>query len=420
MHVQRSLLITRIEARMYRSLRFTAQTLNRFHVLVGPNGSGKSTFLDVVGFLADLVADGLESAIEARTKNLDDLKWHQQGEGFELAIEAEIPRNRRTDAFTTVRYEVSVGQAETGEPVLLTEKVLLKGAGLHQAEALGQRRLFPSDRAVPVSLVTPKGTKGTKTVVNKIQDGNDNFYDETGRGWDHAFRLGPRKSALGNLPEDESRFPVATWLKGLLGTGVQRIVLNSRLMRLASPPGQSRTFKTDGSNLPTVVAALRRISEKRYTDWLDHVRTALPDILNVEVVEREDDRHRYLVVEYRGFLSVPSWMVSDGTLRLLALTLPAYLPELGGIYLVEEPENGVHPAAIDTIFQSLSSTYSAQVLLATHSPVILGAADASDVLCFAKTPDGATDIVVGSNHPALTEWKGETNLGVLFASGVLG
>jgi hypothetical protein len=65
-------------------------------------------------------------------------------------------------------------------------------------------------------------------------------------------------------------------------------------------------------------------------------------------------------------------MASDGALRLLALTLPAYLNDFQGVYLVEEPENGIHPRAVETLFQSLSSVYDAQMLLATHSPVILG------------------------------------------------
>jgi hypothetical protein len=72
------------------------------------------------------------------------------------------------------------------------------------------------------------------------------------------------------------------------------------------------------------------------------------------------------------------------------------------------------------MFQSLSSVYDAQILLATHSPVILSVVKAGDVLCFAKTAEGATDIVPGNDHPSLKEWQGETNLGVLFAAGVLG
>ena len=113
-------------------------------------------------------------------------------------------------------------------------------------------------------------------------------------------------------------------------------------------------------------------------------------------------------------------MASDGTLRLLALSVPAYLPQFQGVYLIEEPENGIHPSAVEAAFQSLSSVYDAQILLATHSPVILSLADADKVLCFKKTEAGATDIVLGSEHPALRNWKGETNLGTLFAGGVLG
>jgi predicted ATPase len=225
---------------------------------------------------------------------------------------------------------------------------------------------------------------------------------------------------LPNLPEDESKFPVATWLKSLLTTGIQRFVLNSLLIRKASPPGQGRGFKPDGSNLPWVVRDLEQRNGTRFGDWILHLRTALPDLVAIRTVEREDDRHRYLVLEYRGGISVPSWMVSDGTLRLLALTLPAYLTDFSGVYLIEEPENGIHPRAVETMFQSLRSVYDAQVLLATHSPVILGIASPHEVLCFGKTPEGATDIVRGDRHPALQEWRGETSLAVLFAAGVLG
>jgi predicted ATPase len=64
--------------------------------------------------------------------------------------------------------------------------------------------------------------------------------------------------------------------------------------------------------------------------------------------------------------------------------------------------------------------YRAQILLATHSPVILSLAKPDQVLCFNRTALRATDIVLGSEHPRLRTWRGETDLGTLFASGVLG
>ncbi|MGQ9558118.1 MAG: methylation-associated defense system AAA family ATPase MAD3 [Desulfurispora sp.] len=418
-------MITLIEALNYRCLRYIEQPLGHFHVLIGPNASGKTTFLDVISFLGNLVSEGLDAAIEERTKNFHDLVWMRSKDSFELAIEAKIPADRQAQLgkqpYDTVRYEIKIGNMN-GETEIIAEKVLLKQA---TPKPCRERSLFP-DYYVdsPQTILTPKGKKYGRTVVNKVYGGNDNYYSEVhsepGKGWSPAFKLGTRKSALGNLPADESKFPVATWLKGLLTEGVQEFILNSMLLRKASPPGQTRGFKPDGSNLPWVVKHLKSKALDKYNDWIAHLQTALPDLANIQTIVREDDKHCYLVLEYHDRLNVPSWMASDGTLRLLALTLPAYLPDFKGIYLIEEPENGIHPRAVETMYQSLSSVYNAQILLATHSPVILGLAEPEKILCFARTTQGATDIVLGSQHPALKNWKGETNLGILFAGGVLG
>ena len=55
-----------------------------------------------------------------------------------------------------------------------------------------------------------------------------------------------------------------------------------------------------------------------------------------------------------------------------------------------------------------------------HSPVFLAMAEPEQVLCFARTPDGATAVVRGSEHPNLKDWKRSTDLGTLFATGILG
>jgi predicted ATPase len=156
-----------------------------------------------------------------------------------------------------------------------------------------------------------------------------------------------------------------------------------------------------------------------FQDWLAHIRTALPDVCDIESVLRENDSHRYLVIRYENGVRVPSWMLSEGTLRLLALTILAYLPDFHGVYLIEEPENGVHPTALETIYQSLSSVYDAQVLVATHSPIILNMAQPEQMLCFSKTEEG-TQIVRGNQHPALRDWRGEVSLGTVVSSGILG
>lgn len=110
--------------------------------------------------------------------------------------------------------------------------------------------------------------RGWKLVVSKKHGASDTFTPEnkskTSKAWVHSFKLGPRKSALGNLPPDETQFPACTWLKELLTEGVQPFILNSLLMRKPSPPNQRRGFRTDGSNLPWVVNELRQKNEDAF------------------------------------------------------------------------------------------------------------------------------------------------------------
>jgi len=415
-------MISLIETLNYRCLRHVNQPLEAFHILVGPNASGKTTFLDVLGFMGDLISKGLDEAVGNRTKNFQDLLFARKGTFFDLAIEAKIPEDKTTlllnKNWNTIRYEISIGENGNNEVSILAEKCILKTQ--HHTPSV-VRDLFPVAIPTPDTILA-KGRQGNRTVVNKVKGGNDNYYSEvtTSGRWAPSFKLGQRKSALANLPEDESKYPAATWLKSLLDVGVQKLVLNSLAIRQPSSPGQLRAFKPDGSNLPWMIDHLIKNATNNYDAWMEHLKTALPDLEGIKIIERPEDKHKYIVLCYRGGFEIPSWMASDGTLRLLALTLPAYLQDFSGVYLIEEPENGIHPRAVETMFQSLSSIYNGQILMATHSPIILSMSKPEQVLCFAKTADGATDIVSGDKHPALRDWKGSPNLSVMYAGGILG
>ena len=429
-------MIGRIEALNYRCLKYVNQPLERFQVLVGPNASGKSSFLDVVALLGDFVRDGLDEAIlrtprhpRGRATTVDELIFNQSAGRFELAVELRIPEKLRRSGngrHEWVRYAVALGKSEeSGELEIAGETLWLCPAIEREPQPdLPQLALFPTEPAAPETLMgTPRTDKKVRwqVVVRKVPgSGNDYFRSETTK-WNVLFRVGARKAALAGLPQDVDRFPVAMWVRDLLMDGVHILALNSVAMRSPSSPSVPRAFRVDGSNLPLVVQDLEREHSDLFQDWMEHIRTVLPDIQTINVIERPEDRHLYLAVQYAGGgAPVPSWLLSDGTLRLLALTLLAYLPEHEGIFLIEEPENGIHPQAVEAVFQSLSSVYDGQVLIATHSPLIVGLARREQILCFARTPSGAVDLVTGLDHPRLRDWQGETDLSTLYASGVLG
>jgi len=422
---------TRVEALGYRSLRYVAQDLGPFHVLVGPNASGKSTFLDVLAFMGDIVRVGAAAAIEGdarlglthRAPDGKHLTWMRQGERIELAVEFSIPPQRldklRNGRNKICRYELAL---DVAAQLQIASETLWLRPQAPASTPLQPRSLFPGIAAPPENIVrlprkhTPEGWR---KVLSRGEDPTSvTFSSETGN-WNSPFRIAQDKAALASLPEDEDKFPIATWFRQALGRGVLRIALSAEGLRRPSPPGRQRELLPDGINLPLVLHAMEKDHPEVIAPWIAHVREALPDLKSVTTREREEDRHRYLVLQYANGLEAPSWLASDGTLRLLALTLLAYIPGLTGTHLIEEPENGIHPRAVETIVQSLSSIRGAQVLLATHSPLVLSMVGLDSVLCFARASDGATDVVPGRQHPRLRDWRGEIDLGSLLASGVL-
>jgi predicted ATPase len=408
-------MVKRVEVNNYKCLREVRQDLGRFQILVGPNASGKSTFLDVFSFVRDLLDDGVEEAVESRVGSLNELVWMGKSDWFEIALELEVPDRVRFEDYRFCRYEVRIGVGKHGVEILRETLWLKKESG-------DKTRTEKFSWDTPSSIVKEpyqRAPLGWRKVVQRGV-GMKVYFRSERTEWNAPFRISPKKAGLSNLPEDEERFPVALWARRLMMDGVHSLMLNSQRMREPCRPDAPKSFQVDGSNLPLVLRQLKEENPERFRRWLSHVKLALPNIEDIVIREREVDRFVYLEVHFQGGLRSPSWMLSDGTLRFLALTLLAYIPSEDKIYLIEEPENGIHPRALELVYQSLSSIYDGQVFIATHSPLLLKLAEQRDLLCFTLSSEGASVIVRGDEHPILKEWRGEVDLGELLAGGILG
>ena len=424
------MIISRVQVLNYGCLRYVDVPLDRFHVFIGPNASGKSTLMDAIKFVSDVVRDGVEAACRMRTANFADLVWGRPSDPaeqrFEIALEFALPEEVRammpeSRPYTIFRYEMAISpNLESGRLQLTEEAGTLLLASNHKARQL---RMFPSPLVSADTLAQPTG-RGRRTVFRKNESGRSRFNAETvaetgSVNWNPGVALNPDRSALSILPDYDEHFPASTGVQVFLRENVIPLALNSQQMRQASPPGLGGELRYDGSNLPWVADELLLHQPRKANWWMGHMTTALAGFKSVRVVDRSDDRHKYFMLRYQNGLEVPSWKASDGTLRFMALTLLANLPNAKGLYMVEEPENGIHPGAMEELFFSLSSVYDAQVLLATHSPEIVTVSKIEHLRIFGKSPTGEVDITSGESHPHLVDWKSSVSLGSFFASGIL-
>jgi len=418
---QEGIVITFIGAKGYRCLKHVYQPLGEFHILVGPNASGKSVFLDTLAFLRDVLQEGPETAVMKRSRSLRELVWRQGADAFEIAVEIAIPKSLQTrlpEPYPFCRYEVRVGSGTEGRAQLLAENFwLLRVSPTPAADQDRSRQ----------SVVYEQPPTGGRQVIRFRVGGLAYFYPETTN--QHFSMVLPLHVASLTALSDAEQFPVATWARAVLTRGVRLIKLGGFAIRHYCPPDAPRVLQSDGSNLAAVVRYLREQDPNEFQQWLQHIQWLLPGLQDVDVQVRGEDQYLYLVARAGGVTS--SQLLSAGVLRMMALTILPYLPmeslveerafqeKIPPIYLIEEPENGIYPTHIEGVFQSLSSVYDGQVLVATHSPLLVGLAKPEQILCFVQTKEGV-QILPGDRHPRLRNWQGVPNLGELYAAGVLG
>jgi predicted ATPase len=190
-----------------------------------------------------------------------------------------------------------------------------------------------------------------------------------------------------------------------------------------------RFLHSDGSNLaaylrslviseePAKQASWRRISQlvRRVAPFIKSLEPTLVDPTNPETSSVRLDW-----VDERDQLFGPHHL-SDGTLRCIALftalgqpveSLPAFLS-------IDEPELGLHPAALGILASLVRSTSThAQILLATQSPALLDLFEPQEVVVTERAQGATTFRRLDPER--LTGWLEDYSLSELYDKNVLG
>ena len=198
--------------------------------------------------------------------------------------------------------------------------------------------------------------------------------------------------------------------------------------RMGLPVPQQRTkgavrLANDGSNVADFLLDLRRQDVNAFNGIVETMAFVLPYAKDIQptLTSSEIERKAWLQLTEDTF-KVPGWLLSTGTLRMLALLALLRHPSPPPLIVVEEIENGLDPRSIHLIVEEIRSAVlsgATQVVVTTHSPYLLDLLTLEHLVVVERDAEGHPRFTRPADHENLRNWAQEFAPGKLYTMGNL-
>lgn len=165
--------------------------------------------------------------------------------------------------------------------------------------------------------------------------------------------------------------------------------------------GEPPTLDPEGSSLAALLDYMLRRERSRFDSFTSSLLGRVPGVIDIHIGTPHPSQRRIeLQLENGTFKESES--ISVGLRAMMFYLALAYHPKPPQLILIEEPENGLHPARLKEVVELLRSITrgehcgrAAQVVLTTHSPILLNYIDPEHerVLVFRRETDGSRTAV---------------------------
>jgi predicted ATPase len=390
-------MLTRIEIDGFKTFERFSLDLMPLTVIVGPNASGKSNLFDALRFLSLLARHDIRTAMQGLRGEAEELFRQTQAGGSQsisFAVEVFLPR-KGIDAFGT-HYETPAQRLRYE----LRLNLELMSDGAPRGVFVGEERCFPIKRASDKAsyLKTLKFTYNSRVspFITTVENGQAIQIRMDGRQKHGRPVTLPLKEATKTALSiiSTAEFPHLYALREAL-SDIRFLEINPRAARGANDRLEDRVLKPDASNLAAALAHLKETTANDsrpdgvLADISADLSSLIPSVIRLQIQNDPNQRQYSFRLVFAGDLSFSSRVISDGTLRLLALLTILNDPARRGTLCFEEPENGVHDGRVPQLVRLLRDAAivtndpdepSFQVLLNTHSPKVMAALQDSEIV----------------------------------------
>ncbi|MBN8248367.1 MAG: AAA family ATPase [Verrucomicrobia bacterium] len=320
--------LAQLTVKNFKSIRDQTLRLGKLNVFVGGNGCGKSNLIGVFRFLNRVVSG--------------ELQTHTAVSGGANAI---LHFGRKRSPLMEIAVEFQEGDHENGYSIQFLPNAT-------------DRFLFAKEEIW-------------------YRDGSK--YPKRHKPFDEQLGAGHGESRLASSPTRIAGHV----LSDLFNYRIYHFHDTSPEARIkqTQPLENKTTLFADAANLAPFLRGMRETSPGHFQNIEGAVRQVVPFFAGFHLEPDESGKHLLLAWREKGHEEpFPAAALSDGTLRFMCLATLLLQPNPPAVILLDEPELGLHPAAIHLLAALLESASTrSQVLVATQSVTLLNQLTPEDV-----------------------------------------
>jgi predicted ATPase len=393
--------ISKLMLKNYKSFRNLEFELKPLNILIGRNGAGKSNLLSFFRLLSNAANGRLADSVRT-TGGLSELRWRGGNLNDHIDWEIKFENLKQVD-HRAIYYNGSLASKASGFGVRLEE--------ISHDPYPGHDDRYKYLRAYDgyIQFLTAK----TNRESDEVEDEKLNLSGDYGYG-DQELAITQLRDARRYPLLDEIRYLITDWtiFRGF-GENALNNIYTSQSLDIVSP----LRLDAEGRNLVSVLYEL----QTRYVDEQDKLEEilgeAFPEFRRLNLPLTASGKAELQWHDRTGWKFSASQM-SDGMLRFLGLATLLLLPNPPSLITIDEPEVGLHPELMPLLAGLMKAASSrTQLIVATHSPLLLNAVDVEDVVVVERE-NGETHLT-RPNQDNLRLWLERYTLGNLWTMGKL-
>ncbi len=410
-------MITSIKIKGFKSLLDTSLEFGPITCIAGANAAGKSNIFDALVFLSNLADKSILEAVKSvrneaqKNADLNDIFFKYANKQvseieFEIdmiiAMEGEDDLGQKADAtISSLRYCLALELVNnlTGDEIRIKREELLP---ITQTDAKKSINFSHSKDWISSSI---KGRRSTSSPFISTKDGKINIHqdDRKGRNAEYVASKMPRTL----LSTVTAEYPTA-FLARLEMRNWMMLQFEPTALRASDEIYKAKNAKITAKGENMAATLYRLQIEKSGVDVYQILANRIKELIEgVNELTIDKDEKRDLLTLQLSFtekIKLPAQSLSDGTLRFLCLAILEQDTKNSGLLCLEEPESGINPLKIEAMLRLLQDiavdTDMAigegnplrQVIINTHSPLVVGAMD-KDAIIFAESVEIYSDTI---------------------------